>query len=148
MDYFGLPWWLSSKDSACSAGALGDVGLIPGLGGSPGGRRDNPLQYPCLENPTNKGAWCAESDMTEVTEHACMEYFEPHLKHHRRVCGVYAGYVWGMCQQPPGWESIAPIVLNSMCVVPILVLQSRSGRCSWSNSVEVQFLTVLTPAQV
>ena len=89
-----------------------------------------------------------QSDVTEVTEHACMEYCGPHLKHHRRVSGVCVGYVWGMCQQPPGWESIAPIVLNSMCVVPILVLQSRSGRCSWSKSVEAQFLTVLTPAQV
>ena len=32
----GLPQWLSSKESACSAGAAGDVGLIPGSGRSPG----------------------------------------------------------------------------------------------------------------
>ena len=51
MDYFGLPWWLSSKESACNAGAVGDVGLIPGLRGSPGEGHGNPLQYPCLENP-------------------------------------------------------------------------------------------------
>ena len=50
MDYFGLPQWLSNKESACNAGAVGDVGLISGLGGSPGGGRGNPLQYPCLEN--------------------------------------------------------------------------------------------------
>ena len=97
MAHFGLPQWLSSKESACSAGAVGDVGLIPGLGGSPGGRRENPLQYPCLENPMNKGAWCAESDVTEVTEHACMEYCGPHLKHHRRVCGCVCGGWGGMC---------------------------------------------------
>ena len=29
--YVGLPWWLSDKESACSAGAAGDLGLIPGL---------------------------------------------------------------------------------------------------------------------
>ena len=33
------------------------MGLIPGLGLSPGGERGNPLQYSCLENPTDRGAW-------------------------------------------------------------------------------------------
>ena len=36
------------KESACNAG---DLGLIPGLGKSPGGGNGNPLQYSCLENP-------------------------------------------------------------------------------------------------
>ena len=35
------------------------MGLIPGLGRSPGGGYDNPLQYPCLENPMDRGAWWA-----------------------------------------------------------------------------------------
>ena len=35
----------------------GDVGLIPGLGRSPGEGNGNPLQYPCLENPMDGGAW-------------------------------------------------------------------------------------------
>ena len=34
-----------------------DVGLTPGLGRSPGGGHGNPLQYSCLENPMNRGAW-------------------------------------------------------------------------------------------
>ena len=34
-----------------------DLGLILGLGRSPGGGHGNPLQYPCLENPTDRGAW-------------------------------------------------------------------------------------------
>ena len=46
-----LPWWLRRKESACNAGELG---LIPGLGRSPGGGRGNPLQYSCLENPHEK----------------------------------------------------------------------------------------------
>ena len=50
----GLPWWLSGKESACQAG---DPGSIPGLGRSPGEGNDNPLQYSCLENPMDRGAW-------------------------------------------------------------------------------------------
>jgi len=48
----------------------GDVVLIPGSGRSPGGGNGNPLQYPCLENPMDRGAWGAtvrgitESDTT------------------------------------------------------------------------------------
>ena len=37
----------------------GDVGLIPGLGRSPREGNGNPLQYPCLENPMDRGAWQA-----------------------------------------------------------------------------------------
>ena len=42
--------------SACSAG---DLGSIPGSGSSPGERNGNPLQYSCLENPKDGGAWWA-----------------------------------------------------------------------------------------
>ena len=51
-----LPKWLSGKDSACNAG---DTGSTPGLGRSPGGEHGNPLQYSCLENPMDRGAWQA-----------------------------------------------------------------------------------------
>ena len=37
----------------------GDVGLVPGSGMSPAGGNGNPLQYSCLENPTDRGAWWA-----------------------------------------------------------------------------------------
>ena len=40
------------------AGDIGDMG-IPGLGRSPGGGHGNPLQYPYLENPMDRGAWQA-----------------------------------------------------------------------------------------
>ena len=39
--------------------SAGDAGSIPGLGISPGGGHGNPLQYSCLENPKDKGAWPA-----------------------------------------------------------------------------------------
>ena len=45
------------KESACSAGDTGDVGLIPESGRSPGEEHGNPLQYSCLENPMDRGAW-------------------------------------------------------------------------------------------
>ena len=37
----------------------GDVGSIPGWGRSPGGGHGNPLQYSCMENPMDRGAWWA-----------------------------------------------------------------------------------------
>ena len=43
-----------SKESACN---VGNLGLIPGLGRSPGEGNGNPLQYSCLENPMDGGAW-------------------------------------------------------------------------------------------
>ena len=43
-----------SKESTCNAV---DLGSIPGLGRSPGGGHGNPLQYFCLENPMDRGAW-------------------------------------------------------------------------------------------
>ena len=53
----GLPQWVRGEESACNAGAAGDVGLIPGSGGSPGGGYSNPLWYSCLGNPMDRGAW-------------------------------------------------------------------------------------------
>ena len=47
-------WWLSSKESACNAR---DEGLIPVSGRSPGGGYGDPLQYSCLKNCTDRGAW-------------------------------------------------------------------------------------------
>ena len=48
-----FPGGSDGKQSAFNAG---DLGLIPGLGRSPGGGHGNPLQYSCLENPMDRGA--------------------------------------------------------------------------------------------
>ena len=45
------------KNPPASAGATGDAGLIPELRRSPEEGNGNPLQYSCLENPTDRGAW-------------------------------------------------------------------------------------------
>ena len=50
MEFMGFPGGSEGKASACSAG---DLGLIPGLGRSPGEGNGNPLQYSGLENPRN-----------------------------------------------------------------------------------------------
>ena len=47
------------KDPACHAGGERDLGLIPGSGRSLGGEHGNVLQYSCLENPVDRGAYCA-----------------------------------------------------------------------------------------
>ena len=47
------------KNLLVNAGDIRDVGSIPGLGRSPGGGHGNSLQYSCLENPMDRGAWWA-----------------------------------------------------------------------------------------
>ena len=48
-----------SKESTCNVGDAGDMGSVPGSGRSLGGEHGNPLQYSCLENPMDRGAWRA-----------------------------------------------------------------------------------------
>ena len=50
---------LGVKNLPVNAGDTGDAGSIPGSGRSPEGGHENPLQYFCLENPMNRGAWQA-----------------------------------------------------------------------------------------
>ena len=47
------------KKLPANAGDTRDMSSIPGSGRSPGGGHGNPLQYPCLENPMDRGAWRA-----------------------------------------------------------------------------------------
>ena len=54
-----VPLYLVVKNLPATAGATRGVVLIPGSGSSPGGGHGNPLQYSCLENPMNRGAWQA-----------------------------------------------------------------------------------------
>ena len=52
----GFPGGSDGKEYACQAG---DLGSVPGLGRSPGEENGNPLQYSCLENSMDRGAWWA-----------------------------------------------------------------------------------------
>ena len=57
LGFQGFPYGSIGKESTCDAGDIGDVGSIPGLGRSPGEGTGNPLQYSCLENSMDGGAW-------------------------------------------------------------------------------------------
>ena len=62
VNYFDNQWKLGfpgSSNSKASTYNAGDPGLIPGLGRSPGEGNRNPLQYSCLENPMDQGAYRA-----------------------------------------------------------------------------------------
>ena len=50
----GFPRGSDGKESACN---VGDLGLIPGSGRTPGEGNGNPFQYSCLRNPMDRGAW-------------------------------------------------------------------------------------------
>ena len=63
------------KNSPANAGDIKDIGLIPGSGRSSGGRNGNPLQYSCLENLIDRGAWQATvhgvaKSLTRLGRHA------------------------------------------------------------------------------
>ena len=66
-----FPGGTGVKNLPGSGGDARDASSVPGLGRSPGGGSDNPLQYSCLENSMDRGTWRAtlhgvtESDMTE-----------------------------------------------------------------------------------
>ena len=56
---WGFPGGTVVKNPLVNAGDTRNVGLIPGLGRSPGGGNGNLLQYSCLKNPMDRGAWQA-----------------------------------------------------------------------------------------
>ena len=57
--HMGFPDSSDDEESACKAGDIRHAGPIPGLGRSPEEEMANPLQYSCLENPMDRGAWRA-----------------------------------------------------------------------------------------
>ena len=82
----GLPGQCSGKGSACQAG---EVGSVPGSGGSPGEGSGDPFQYSCLGNPMHRGAWRTEvHGVTRVRYDLSTEHLHTHQHHkakYRRV---------------------------------------------------------------
>ena len=71
--------WFSGKESACR-----NKRSVPGWGRSPGGGNGNPLQYSCLENPMNRGAWWAtvhgvSNSQTQLSMHARQASRQPDM---------------------------------------------------------------------
>ena len=66
------------KNPPANTGEVRDMSSIPGSGRSPGGGHGHPLEFSCLENPMDRGAWMTvyrvmkESAMIEATWHVCM----------------------------------------------------------------------------
>ena len=76
--FLGFPGGSDGKESSCKTG---DLGSIPGLGRSPGGGHDSPLQYSCLENPHGQRSLVSyglrghkELDMTERLSRAQAQF--------------------------------------------------------------------------
>ena len=77
--YRASPQQLSSKESASNAGDVRDAGSIPGSGRAPGGGHGNPLQYSCLQNAMDRGAWQATvhraaKSQTQLSDSAAAYY--------------------------------------------------------------------------
>ena len=70
IELWGFPGGSDSKESDCNVGNLGSV---PGLGRSPGEENGNPLQYSCLENPMDRGAWWATVHGVTMSQMQLME---------------------------------------------------------------------------
>ena len=65
----GFPGGSVVNNPPTSAGNAGDMDLIPGSGRSPGVGNSNPLQYSCLENPMDRGAWWATVPVVARVSH-------------------------------------------------------------------------------
>ena len=79
----GFPGGSAVKNPPVSAGATGDMNLIPGSGRSPRGGNGTPLQYSCLENPMDRGAW-------QTTVHSVAKSWTQLKQLSMRACvGVY-----------------------------------------------------------
>ena len=77
-----FPGGSNSKETACNAG---DLGLILGLGRSPGERNGNPLQYSCLKNPMDRGDWWATVHGVARVGHDLETKPPPPLNNHRQL---------------------------------------------------------------
>ena len=80
----GFPGGTSGKEPVCQCSRHERLSSIPGSGRSPGGGHGNPLQYSCLENPMDRGAW-------QATVHGVTQS-QTRLKHHR--CSMNAWVVY------------------------------------------------------
>ena len=69
MLYLASDPFLGGSEVKASACNVGDLDLISGLGGSPGEGNGNPLQYSCLENLMDRGAWWSTVHGSEKSQH-------------------------------------------------------------------------------
>ena len=75
---------LAVKKTPANAGDIRDVASVPGSGRSSGGGHGNPLQYSCLENPIDRGAW--QATVHSFTELDKAEWLNNHTHIHTKMC--------------------------------------------------------------
>ena len=97
MEIMGFLGGSGGKNLPANAGDAGDLGLIPGLGRFPGGRNGSPLQYSCLGNPMDRGAWWATVHGVTTQNWA--------RRTHPRVRGIH-------CTGSPSFSSLLRVVEN------------------------------------
>ena len=167
----GFPGGSEVKASACNAG---DLGSIPGLGRSPGEGNGNPLQYSCLENPIDGGAWWATvhrvaksrtqlSDFTHSYPYQLLSYMLSHVVvavHPRRCSGIYvtsqhcSGHIQTL-QMSKVFMQYIPQTMNPSLIIPhnvvslgqflhILVPCSFSLQEHLCSSLPIQVCTFFT----
>ena len=130
-----------SKESACN---VGDWGSISGLGKSPGEGNGNPLQYSCLENPKDRGAWqstysphgCQELDtiewlilslsLHEIKEHKYLQLF---VKTVLVIWGLLWCDSWG-CKELDMAEWLNRTELTDVFILEI-ICSSFMKKCHW-----------------
>ena len=87
------------KNLPANAGDVRDLGLVPGLGRSPGEGNGNPLQYSCLENPTDRGTWWAtvqkfakgQTQLKSLSTHECTKHTHRRWISSNGICKVRVG---------------------------------------------------------
>ena len=140
------------KNPPPSAGAAGDMGLIPGSGRSPGVGNVNPFQYSCLENSMDRGAWwatyspwgCKESDMTEWLTHIHIQasWVVLVIKNPSEMQEIQEMQVWSLGQKNSlrrKWQPTPVFLSGKFLGQRILV-----GCSPWRSRVRHSWATELT----
>ena len=118
-DVFGLPQWLSSKESACNSGNSGDVGLISGSGRSFEGGHANSLQYFGLDSLMDRGACLVTGYQLQVTGYLSIGLWR--VRHN-----------WSDCACTHAHKDIVGNVLLKSFQSP--ACKAPQDQCSWSRN--------------
>ena len=116
----GFPGGSEVKSSACNTGHLG---LIPGSGRSPAEGNGNPLQYSCLENPMDGGAWWATVHRVEKSQTLLSDFTLLHLFPYVCVC---------VCVCVLGHFSCVQLFMTPWTIVCQAPLSLRFSRQEWA----------------
>ena len=105
---------MSQLSLVVNAGDIRDVGLIPGLGRSPGGGHGNPLQYSCQQNPTGRGAWRATIHRV-VKSDTSSPWTHTERRYHAYLHGLRAQCESERNSSTPPWGVLHACMLTQSC---------------------------------